>query len=195
MIPTIALFSLLSPALAADAPLADRQVGVGLGTTLTELDSGWPSLDTYSLRFQLTPRVALEPELTIQATGASQDEDVAARELDLSLGAGARWYAASGPTTHLVGLVGARAGRSLALTETEARTDETRTVSTSALVGLGIEWAPYSAFSVSLDARHPLFSWASARYETDGELVSEYGQWSTGLRLQPQVSLMAHLYY
>jgi len=188
-----------APAAEGADPLAERSVGIGLGTTFnpffTDSSFEWPGLDRLSVRVHLNEHLALEPAAVLRFDRVDNDPNSRAQSLQTGAELGLRWYAASHGPVHLAGLAGAGASRSSTRQSADGGESKTAHTDVFAQAGLGVEWTPSNTWALGLDMQNPLFHFSRALSEAEGSRTSRATAWSAGMSFEPQLSLMAHLYF
>ncbi len=165
--------------------------GLGFGWTFPGTDLWTPS--TIAARFRLDSGMAIEPSLTIRATGSGDNDDFSddPRLLQIGLGTMLRVPVASaGPVDFLIlGNVG--------LSSTfDVEPGDSRSLTASAGYGLALELWIASRFSIGMDATNPLFSltWNSIDNPVTGE-TNKSINWAVGVVWNPQLRILATLYF
>lgn len=165
--------------------------GLGFGWSFPGTDLWTPS--TIAARFRLDSGMAIEPSLTIRATGSGDNDDFSddPRLLQIGLGTMLRVPVASaGPVDFLIlGNVGVS-------TTVDIEPGDSRSLTASAGYGLALELWIASRFSIGMDATNPLLSlsWNATDNPVTGE-TNKSINWAIGVVWNPQLRILATLYF
>lgn len=182
----------------AAEPLEERTIGLGVGTSFRLPEGGViPVLDTFTLRWQVSARVAIDPSLVVVASRGHTDRpDLLLAEgsplpyLDLSLRP--RYYLASRGPVHLAGIAGARLERT-------SNFRDNHEVWLSAELGFALEVTPRPWLSIEARATGPLATWHQRRatvVDQDGGFSQmRFGSTSLSPQLGRGASLSAFLFF
>lgn len=167
-------------------------VGIGLGYDLPS-DLSLPN--TTTVRFRLRSGLTFEPFLVLQVSGSSFDfeagDDTSEHASHVGLGTNARIpVVGHGPIDFLI-VAGARVDFTSA--DPDGADNDSSTVATSLLWGLGLEYWIGRQGALSITALNPLVSYSSTtEAQFDGDVTQS--TWSAGAIFQPEVLLLAHLF-
>lgn len=168
-------------------------VGIGAGWDLPT-DLSLP--DTATVRFRLASGLTLEPFVVFGVSGSSVDftdgDSTSDSASEVGLGTNVRIPVVGHGPVDLLIVAGARFD--LASSNPDGDDNESSTVGTSLLWGLGLEYWLSRHGVISLTATNPLVSYLSTtEAQFDGEEVTQ-SSWSAGAIFRPDVMLLAHLF-
>ena len=167
-------------------------VGIGIGYDLPT-DLSLP--DTTTVRFRLASGLTFEPFVVFGVSGTSYDFAAGDSNSDsaseVGLGTNVRIpVIAHGPVDFLI-VAGARID--LARSNPDGPDNETSTLGTSVLWGLGLEYWLGRHGVIGLTATNPLVSYTTnTQNQFDGEVTTS--NWSAGAIFRPDVFLLAHMF-
>lgn len=167
-------------------------VGIGLGYDLPT-DLSLP--DTATVRFRLASGLTFEPFVVLGVSGSSYDFDAGDSTSDsaseVGLGTNVRIPVVGHGPVDLVLVAGARFDFSSS--DPDGSDNESSTVATSLLWGLGLEYWLGRHGVLSLTALNPIVSYSSTtEAQFDGDATQS--SWSAGAIFNPNVLLLAHLF-
>lgn len=167
--------------------------GLGFGWTFPSLGGDIWTPSTIAARFRLTGGLAIEPNLTIRASGSGDNEDATDDPRAMQIGVGTMVrvpVASAGPIDFLVlGMVGFN-------TNLDLEPGDSRSLSLNVGYGLGLELWISKRFSVGMDATNSLASvtWSSTDNPITGE-TDKATSWAVGVVWNPQLRVLATLYF
>lgn len=165
--------------------------GLGFGWSFPGPDMWTPN--TIGARFRLDGGLAIEPNLTIRASGSGDNDDFTDDPRALQIGVGTMLrvpVASAGPVDFLI------LGTAGVTTTIDLEPGDTRSLSASIGYGLGLELWLATRFSIGMDATNALFnlSWTASDNPITGDTAKAIN-WSVGVVWNPQLRVLATLYF
>ncbi len=167
--------------------------GLGFGWTFPGLGGDLWTPSTIAARFRLAGGLAIEPSLTVRASGSGDNEPSTddPRAMQIGVGTQLRIPAASaGPIDFLI------LGTVSFNTNLDIEPGDSRSLSVGVGYGLGLELWLAKRFSIGMDATNSLASvtWSSVDNPVTGE-TDKATSWAVGIVWNPQLRILATLYF